>query len=172
MIDGKKFLHFNPDRNLLFNVRRNLQFTPNRELQFNVDRKLMFDLNRDLPFGKRGIVFRGYVCPVCGGLVSPDAASCNECGVKFKVRQKKKSRQKVRSEPKAVSCPTCALKISRKSTFCPRCGTNVKKALEYRQKLKFQREGKATRDYSGTERIRLSPRKEKTSVTRDWNERY
>ena len=76
-------LEFNPNRDLGFDSKRNLEFDPNRELGFDPGRDLGFAIGRDLGFGKRGPVFRGYVCPICGAQVTPDQPSCTECGAVF-----------------------------------------------------------------------------------------
>ncbi len=76
-------LNFNSTRDLGFSHARELQFDLNRELVFDANRDLTFDPNRDLGFGRRGVLFRGYVCPTCGALVSAGATSCSECGARF-----------------------------------------------------------------------------------------
>ncbi len=59
-------LEFNPNRDLAFNPNRDRLFDPERNLLFDPQRSLDFDPGRDLPFGKRGVVFRGFICPICG----------------------------------------------------------------------------------------------------------
>jgi hypothetical protein len=76
-------LEFNPNRDLSFDPERNLQFEPKRDLAFDPGRKVGFEPGRDLGFGKRGPVFRGFVCPICGAQVSADQPSCTECGAVF-----------------------------------------------------------------------------------------
>jgi len=76
-------LNFNPDRKINFDQDRELEFQPGRPLQFDMGRQLEFNANRDLGFGHRGIVFRGYVCPICGALVAEDSRQCDECGTVF-----------------------------------------------------------------------------------------
>lgn len=76
-------LDFNPNRDLGFDPNRELQFNANRELGFDPARDLGFDTGRDLGFGKRGPVFRGYVCPICGAQVTADQSKCTECGAIF-----------------------------------------------------------------------------------------
>lgn len=76
-------LNFNPDRELAFDPQRELGFSPGRALTFDPGRSLAFHPNRDLGFGRRGVVFRGYVCPICGALSSEDATRCDECGTVF-----------------------------------------------------------------------------------------
>ena len=76
-------LNFNASRDLGFSHLRELEFDLNRTLNFDPNRDLVFQPNRDLGFGKRGVLFRGYACPNCGAIVSPDATSCSECGAEF-----------------------------------------------------------------------------------------
>src|SRR5688572_9591682 len=76
-------LNFKPYRALEFGADRPLQFDPWRSLAFDPRRELGFAPNRDLGFGHRGVVFRGFVCPICGALVTEDAKRCIECGAVF-----------------------------------------------------------------------------------------
>ena len=76
-------LGFNPNRPLEFDPRRGVDFNPNRPLEFDPRRSLEFQPNRDLGFGRRGVVFRGFVCPICGALTTETAVKCSECGANF-----------------------------------------------------------------------------------------
>jgi ribosomal protein L40E len=96
MKDSAKLLNFNVNRELKFSVFRSVDFNTRRELSFNLNRDLSFNTNRDLGFGKRGVVFRGYVCPICRAPVAKSAPQCDECGVKFEQpakQQKQKARE-------------------------------------------------------------------------------
>jgi len=73
-------LEFNPNRDLGFDPNRGLQFDANRDLGFDPGRDLGFAIGRDLGFGKRGPVFRGYVCPICGAQVTPANSTSGSCG--------------------------------------------------------------------------------------------
>ena len=103
-------LNFNSSRDLGFDHVRDLQFDLNRKLDFDLNRVLIFDPNRDLGFGKRGVLFRGYVCENCGAIVSPDATSCGECGAEFR-------------EPKIIGVmkapPSMTAQFQRESTATP-----------------------------------------------------
>ncbi|MEW5936636.1 MAG: hypothetical protein AB1665_02305 [Candidatus Thermoplasmatota archaeon] len=125
MKDGSKLLGFNP--------RRELSFNPRREIGFDPRRRLSFDSSRQLPFGRRGVVFRGYVCPVCGALVDPAALMCDECGVKFSARESappatqpvsppKEGRQKGKRMQDGFACPVCATTLPVGIKNCPKCG--------------------------------------------------
>lgn len=81
-----EILEFDPDRELGFDPSRSRQFDPNRDLGFDSDRELGFSPGRDLGFGKRGPVFRGFVCPVCGIQVTETQSSCDGCGATFDQR--------------------------------------------------------------------------------------
>ena len=97
MKDSAKLLSFNVNRNLKFKVFRGVSFNLDRSLDFDNDRDLSFDSGRDLGFGKRGVIFRGYVCPVCGAPVAKDASKCDECDVQFErtiTRKEKRSQKK------------------------------------------------------------------------------
>jgi len=76
-------LEFNPNRGLGFDSNRDLGFDSGRKLGFDPGRDRGFEPGRDLGFGKRGPVFRGYVCPICGAQVTADQPSCTECGAVF-----------------------------------------------------------------------------------------
>lgn len=78
-----KVLEFDPNRDLEFDANRKVEFDPNRKLEFDPGRNRGFEPGRDLGFGKRGPVFRGYVCPICGAQVTEDQPSCTECGAIF-----------------------------------------------------------------------------------------
>lgn len=75
-----KILDFNSDRVLGFAPNRSLWFDPNDGLWFNPDRDLSFDQTRDLPFGKKGIIFRGLQCSVCGNMDYHIESRCTKCG--------------------------------------------------------------------------------------------
>jgi len=143
MKDSSKLLTFNVNRDLKFKVFRNVNFNLDRDLAFNLNRNLIFDVNRDLGFGKRGVIFRGYVCPVCGAPVAKDASECDECGVKFEQTTTRKEKRKQKKKwdrgerhqtkpgrstsasgsatKKAASKPSTSQQ--RRSTFqCPVCG--------------------------------------------------
>jgi len=81
--DGTKLLEFDVNRELKFDLNRTLGFSPSRRLLFNVNRELNFDSRRDLGFGKRGVIFRGFICPRCGAMVAKGAKRCDECRVLF-----------------------------------------------------------------------------------------
>lgn len=147
MKDSSKLLSFNINRDLKFKAFRVADFNPDRDLAFDLNRNLSFDSGRDLGFGKRGVIFRGYVCPVCGAPVAKDASKCDECDVQFErtvTRKEKRSQKKswARGErsktppkksksrkskssakaPKKVPSKQPASK-QRRSTFqCPVCG--------------------------------------------------
>ena len=138
MKDSAKLLSFNVNRDLKFKAFRGVNFNVNRDLAFNLDRNLGFDSSRDLGFGKRGVIFRGYVCPVCGAPVAKDAAKCDECNVQFErtvTRKEKRSQKKTwdrgeikRTPPKKSkstkkSPPKPPANKTRRSIFqCPVCG--------------------------------------------------
>src|SRR2546427_12140981 len=80
-------LNFNSSRDLGFSHVRELQFDLNRALVFDANRELTFHPNRDLGSGKRGVLFRGYVCENSGAVVAVDAASCDGCGAVYEAAQ-------------------------------------------------------------------------------------
>jgi len=130
MKDSAKLLNFNVNRELKFSVFRQVDFDTRRTLSFNLNRDLSFLTNRDLGFGKRGVVFRGYVCPVCRAPVAKDAPQCDECGVKFEQPAKKASKKaptapgtsRLSSQDRAFTDKK-APAPQRRSTFeCPGCG--------------------------------------------------
>ena|SRR2546422_6900639 len=79
-------LQFDPNRGLGFDPNRGLEFDPGRARGFDPNRDLDFDIHRDLGFGKKGPVFRGFVCPVCGAGVTEDQPRCDQCGAVFDPR--------------------------------------------------------------------------------------
>lgn len=94
MKDSATLLNFNVNRELTFPVCRKVDFQDARGLSFDHNRELGFSQNRDLGFGKRGVVFRGYVCPVCKAPVARDAPQCDECGTAFKQQPQPKQQKK------------------------------------------------------------------------------
>jgi len=168
-------LNFDPNRKLQFDSNRRLEFSPGRELTFHPGRELLFNPNRDLGFGRRGVVFRGYICPICGALVSPDATKCDECGTVFEANprasQKSAPREpesrlsKTRAEPVATAptpptavrdwttarayCAYCGVKLHAGDAFCSNCGARAVGAAEV---------------------VGLPSRKSE-SVSREWRER-
>lgn len=128
MKDSATLLNFNVNRYLQFTVFRAVDFKDAAGRFFNPNRALSFALNRDLGFGKRGIVFRGYVCPVCKAPVARDAAKCDDCGVAFKrqpepnpsrtVARPPNADQKRASAPRATPPPQQV----RETFQCPICG--------------------------------------------------
>lgn len=92
MKSTSKLLNFNSDRKLKFTVFRDVAIRPNRNLFFNIDRKMLFNPNRQLNFGKKGVVFRTFVCSSCGHEVSPTDTRCVGCGVRFEVQSSNQKR--------------------------------------------------------------------------------
>ena len=137
MKDSSKLLSFNVNRDLKFKAFRGVGFNVNRNLAFDSDRDLLFDSSRDLRFGKLGVIFRGYVCPVCGAPVAKDASKCDECDVQFEktvTRKQKRSQKKTwdrgeikrtpsnKSHSTKKSPPKSPASKTRRSTFqCPVC---------------------------------------------------
>ncbi len=162
------YLNFDPNRKLEFEPGRPLEFDSGRPLDFQPSRELEFQPNRDLGFGHRGVVFRGYICPICGALVAPDATSCNECGAVFEGPPSPPPptppatpapppvptpgappRRPAASQPNgpaAAYCTNCGVLLHKGDAFCWNCGAVTKRA---------------------TEVVRLPPRKTE-SATREW----
>ncbi|TLZ51677.1 MAG: hypothetical protein E6K18_04330 [Methanobacteriota archaeon] len=76
-------LEFDPNRDLTFHSDRDRAFDPGRKLLFDQQRDLGFNSDRGLPFGRRGVVFRGFICPICGAGVTEDQPTCTDCGAVF-----------------------------------------------------------------------------------------
>jgi len=145
MQDSAKLLGFSASRTLNFNSSRALSIPIGRPLQFDVDRNLNFDLSRELPFGKRGVLFRGYACPVCGAGVYAEAKQCDECGVVFATpeetgipptaprsksqdfrEQKNMASRPSQQKPMKKVQPSPAQPARRPATFqCPVCNVQV-----------------------------------------------
>ena len=133
-------LNFNPDRRLRFDPGRPLEFDIRRPLQFDPSRDLLFHQNRDLGFGRRGVVFRGYVCPICGSLVTETATKCMECGAVFESSPRAsqppsppgpevRAPERGKAKPAAPSgkadrvyCASCGTALKRTDAFCANCG--------------------------------------------------
>jgi zinc ribbon protein len=160
------YLNFDPNRKLEFEPGRPLGFDSGRPLEFQPSRELEFLPNRDLGFGRRGVVFRGYVCPICGALVAPDATSCNECGTVFEgpptppppappsspsATESRPSKPAPRKPAAPVTstaayCAYCGVRLHKGDAFCWNCGAVAKR---------------------GSEVVKL-PSKKTEAVTRDW----
>jgi len=147
---------------LNFNPNRNLEFDSGRKLEFNSGRGLEFNLNRDLGFGHRGVVFRGYVCPICGALVSEDTPKCSECGTVFEgeprasppasppASNKAKTPTASTPPPRATAnfCAYCGVKLRPGDRVCWKCGSQVRSLTEA-VKLPPRRSEPATRPWQG-----------------------
>lgn len=140
-------LNFDPNRKLEFDVDRDLEFNVDRELDFSPGHQLEFNPNRDLGFGRRGVVFRGYVCPICDALVTEDSVKCGECGTVFEPEPRAagpsqpgapivpaakppEKRTVAKAPPKASPAPTaqkgfcayCGVRLHAGDSFCWNCG--------------------------------------------------
>jgi ribosomal protein L40E len=128
MRDSTKTLKFKHNRNLDFDKSRGVDFISDRSLHFDKDRELFFNMDRKLDIRVRGVVFRGYICPLCDASVSADALKCGECGVEFKQGRSKNRRTNKMGTKKASPSKRPSSKKSRKKkgmkkTFqCPVCG--------------------------------------------------
>jgi predicted nucleic acid-binding Zn ribbon protein len=141
-------LNFSPSRKLEFDSSRPLEFDSRRPLEFDSRRALDFNMNRDLGFGRRGVVFRGFICPICGALVTEDAKRCNECGAIFEPNPRAagppagrpptvspgppKAASPTLAPPKspaapggAVYCAYCGAALKRGNAFCWNCGART-----------------------------------------------
>ena len=127
MKDTAKLLNFNSNRDLSFDTERGVDFNLDRQLGFDVNRELSFDVNRDLEIRYRGVVFRGFVCPRCGGLVAEDAKECDECHIQFKQethKNKEKKRERKRKGKRQAPGKTRGKqgRTEQRATFnCPNC---------------------------------------------------
>jgi hypothetical protein len=161
-------LNFNPSRKLEFDMGRPLEFDPRRPLEFNPARGLEFQPNRDLGFGRRGVVFRGYVCPICGSLVTPDAKRCTECGAVFESTPRAASPPSggaVTPPPQPAKSPkqtppAAKAKAPASMVYCAFCGVRLGKAEEFCWNC-------GARTSGATEAVKL-PTKPTKPATRDW----
>ena len=139
-----QLLNFNPHRGLGFDPSDGVDFDIDRDRFFDADRALTFDSDRDLGFGKRGPVFRGFVCPVCNAAVTETQASCTECGATFadspggevsrpsrkpikkapKVKAERRSDRR-REAPAAAPAAAPAEPSASSAGACSRCGARV-----------------------------------------------
>ena len=160
------FLNFNPNRGLEFSPGHPLEFDSRRTLEFDSGRDLEFNENRDLGFGRRGVVFRGFVCPICGALVTEDAKRCSECGAVFEVDPRlsgppapptaplgPKKMTKPAGQPSRAGvatgttfCPHCGVMLKRADAFCWNCGARTPGAPEF-VKLPAQKPEADTREW-------------------------
>lgn len=168
-------LSFKPNRSLTFDPSRGLEFQPGRPLQFDSARQLQFNANRDLGFGHRGVVFRGYVCPICGALVAEDSRRCDECGAVFD-REPRASgpaptapaapapprrpeggtraeptpsgtpMRETGSPPRSAYCAYCGVRLHTGDAFCWNCGARVAGSKEV-VKLPTQKSEPVTREW-------------------------
>jgi hypothetical protein len=173
-------LNFHPDRKLTFDSSRPLEFDPQRDLLFDENRGLGFEPNRDLGFGRRGVVFRGYVCPICGALATEDAPRCAECGAVFEPEPRAATptmtdtaaRRMPRPTPpaqgpafpprEALAAETPRGPVDR-SKFCAFCGVKLAPADEFCWNC-------GARVAEAVQAVRLPTRTE-TPVTREWRGR-
>lgn len=142
-------LNFDSNRKLEFDVNRPVDFDVRRPLDFDSRRALEFQPNRDLGFGHRGVVFRGYVCPICGSLSTADATRCSECGTVFEgtprsagptipASSSPSANQPRPPVPKSEKggpfgsffCAFCGVKLKRADAFCWNCGAQATGSFE------------------------------------------
>ncbi|MBI4416765.1 MAG: zinc ribbon domain-containing protein [Euryarchaeota archaeon] len=142
-------LGFNSNRELGFDPNRSLGFDPNRKLTFDPRRSLTFLPNRDLGFGKRGPVFRGFVCPVCAVSVTETQPTCTECGAVFEPKAKiaappaspvlpappvapPRPPPSIRAFPpppkraEVQHCAYCGARVASTDAFCWNCGSSAR----------------------------------------------
>jgi hypothetical protein len=161
-------LNFNPSRKLEFDLDRPLEFDPQHPLEFNPARGLDFQPNRDLGFGRRGVVFRGYVCPICGSLVTVDSKRCSECGAVFESTPRAASPpSKAPGTPPPgsakfpkVTPPPAPARAPASMVYCAYCGVRLGKSDEFCWSCGAKTGG-------ATEAVKL-PAKKTTPVTREW----
>ena len=167
-------LNFNPNRELEFAKGRPLEFDSRRPLDFNVGRQLDFQPNRDLGFGRRGVVFRGYVCPICGSLVTEDAKRCSECGTMFDANPRAATPPAGAASPKGSAPfekPTKPVSTATRpsgeaptpTVYCAHCGVRLKKADGFCWNC-----GSKVRGASATAKL---PSQKTQTVPRDWRRR-
>jgi len=177
-----QLLNFNPNRDLTFNPARGVDFDVNRERQFDHDRDLQFDQERDLGFGKRGPVFRGFICPVCGAAVTETQTSCTECGANFLLnpsdrdlaapaKQPKAKRPpklkprkpEARSDRPVASPPRAPAPASAPAAgACSRCGARVLTTDTFCWNCGAR--------FAPSESVPLGPQSTEPPATRDWRE--
>ena len=149
---------------LNFNPNRNLEFDPGRTPEFDPGRGLEFNPNRDLGFGRRGVVFRGFICPICGALVTEDSPSCPECGTVFEGPPRATPPASPPAEGKAKGgvarmpsgrapanfCAFCGAKLRAGDRVCWKCGSQVRGATEA-VKLPTKKPESVTRPWQGNQ---------------------
>ena len=164
-------LNFNPNRELEFSPGRPLEFDSRRPLEFDSRRELEFNANRDLGFGRRGVVFRGFVCPICGALVTEDAKRCNECGATFDdgsragappARTPTGPGKTTPAPPKTPKVPAPPARPSATTTYCAYCGAKVKRTDTFCWNCGARARG-------DSEVVKL-PSQKVESVTREWRQ--
>ena len=179
-------LNFDLNRELLFDPNRELDIHADRDLLFNSDRPRDFVPNRDLGFGKRGIVFRGFVCPVCGAQVTETQPSCTECAAVFtpgggappkpktppvkappRAPTRKPPVAPVGPPPLAAPLPTSrppapAPKHTAAQGSCSRCGARVLVTDTFCWNCGAK--------FPPPEKVKLTPRPDQPKATKEWKE--
>jgi len=162
-------LNFNSNRTLEFSPGRPLEFDSRRPLEFDSSRELEFNENRDLGFGRRGVVFRGFVCPICGALATESAMRCSECGAVFEGVSRSSGPPVPPASPKPGAAPAKTFKptappsktaAAAGNVFCAFCGTKLKRSDAFCWNC-------GARTSGSSETVKL-PKQKTESVTREW----
>ncbi len=143
----------------------------NRPLGFNPNRSLSFVPNRDLGFGKKGRIFRGYVCSACEAAVSALDTQCTQCGAIFETKAQITAKKEPKTQPQASGktfCTYCGSQIEAAHSYCGKCGMRLRTFTKKDQKAGGSGPGGAG-DTKGYAAIRLPAKKEKKTVM-DWSE--
>ena len=152
-----KLLDFDPDRDLSFDIDRKLSFDPNRLDRFNV--------NRDLGFGKKGMVFRGYVCSGCESPAGPLDEKCHACGAVFAGEESEENPVNGGKKEKigARFCTSCGRPLPEIDADCLRCGPMSQKSTSRKARAYSPR----ARRMGGDDAVGSHPRRvKKASVNR------
>ena len=132
---------------------------------------MSFFSNRDLGFGKRGKIFRGYVCSACEAPVTLLDKQCTQCGAVFETNVQTTAKKQPKPKPRVPGksfCTYCGSQVDTAHAYCGKCGMRIRTFTKKDEKAEAGGRG-GTDETKGYATMKLPERKVKKTVM-DWSE--